>query len=470
MNLPDRVRRTIRQHDLAGPSTRVVIALSGGSDSVALAYLLTDLAGAGELNLVGAAHFNHQLRSEADRDERFCTGVAAGLRLPFVAEREGVAARASRDRTSIETAAREARHEFFERAAVHFGADVVALGHTRDDQAETFLLRLLRGAGVRGLASMHPRRGRIVRPLLDCRRADLRAFLGARGISWVDDTSNDDPRIPRNRIRAELMPLLESRFNPGVVDALAAEADLARAEWQWMNAAADRHAADACRRDAAGWRLSGPVLRGLPEALARILVRRALVEASGGRPVSFEHVEEVRRLIADKGGPVDLPGCRVDRSATDVVLTSRSDGRRRRAGEPGSNFFSYSLSIPGSVVVAEAGLAVSAELEGALAVSADSPGTAVAVRLDKCGNALSVRNRRPGDRFRPIGLGGRKKLQDYFTDRKIPRGGRDLVPLVVDANDRIVWVAGHALDEEFRVTDPAQSVLILRLKPVGGPA
>jgi tRNA(Ile)-lysidine synthase len=121
-------------------------------------------------------------------------------------------------------------------------------------------------------------------------------------------------------------------------------------------------------------------------------------------------------------------------------------------------------------VVAEAGLAVSAELEGALAVSADSPGTAVAVRLDKCGNALSVRNRRPGDRFRPIGLGGRKKLQDYFTDRKIPRAGRDLVPLVVDANDRIVWVAGHALDEEFRVTDPAQSVLILRLKPVGGPA
>jgi tRNA(Ile)-lysidine synthase len=467
MDLLERVRRTIRQHDLAGPSTRVVMALSGGSDSVALAHLLTDLAGRGDLVVAGIAHFNHQLRREADSDEGFCAGIAAAFGLPWLADREPIAARAARDGTSIETAARTARHEFFDRAALHFGADVVALGHTRDDQAETFLLRLLRGAGARGLASMHSRRGRIIRPLLECRRAELREFLRMRGVPWVHDQSNDDPRIPRNRIRSQLMPVLEARFNPSVVEALASAAELAGSDWQWMNAEADRHAAEVCRREAGAWHLGIAALARLPAALARILIRRALVEASGRRPVSFEHVEVVRQLAGGERGPVDLPGCRVDRSATDVVLTMRPDRSTQRE----SNLFAYRLSIPGSVLVREAGVMVSAELgdgaamPGELASRADD---AVEVRLDRCGAGLVVRNRRPGDRFSPVGLGGRKKLQDYFVDRKIPRAARDLVPLVVDAHDHIVWVAGQALDEGFRVTTPAQTVLILRLKSVGG--
>jgi tRNA(Ile)-lysidine synthase len=470
MTLLDRVRRTIREHQLAGPSTRVVIALSGGSDSVALAHLLSELARAGELVLAGIAHFNHQLRPEADSDERFCAALAESLDLPFLAEREAVAVRAARDRTSIETTARTARHEFFERAARHFSADIVAIGHTRDDQAETFLLRLLRGAGARGLASMSPRRGLIARPLLDCRRAELRALLELRRLAWVDDASNEDLRIPRNRVRAELMPLLAGRFNPAIVDALAAQADLARAEWQWMNAEADRHAGEVCRREGAGWRIELAALATLPTALTRILIHRVLSEASGGRAGSFEHVEQVRRLAVGGQGPMDLPGCRVDRSAADIVLTGRHERGTGRVRQPEPNLFSYSLSIPGSVVVGEAGLTVSAELDSSEAVeAATGPSEAVvAVRLDQCGGRLTVRSRRPGDRFRPVGLGGRKKVQDFFVDRKVPRYRRDLVPIVTDAENRIVWVAGYALDEEHRVTDPAQAVLILRLKPAGG--
>ncbi len=220
MQLIDRVRRTIRQHDLARRESRVVVALSGGSDSVALAQLVDALDKAGELHLAGLAHFNHQLRPAADADERFCRDLADSLDRPLVVERGDVGARARRERRSIEDAARAARHEFLERARLHFDADTIALGHTRDDQAETFLLRLLRGAGARGLAGMHPRRGAIIRPLLACRRAELRAFLDSRQIAYVQDESNEDVSIPRNRVRVELLPFLERRFNPSIVEPL----------------------------------------------------------------------------------------------------------------------------------------------------------------------------------------------------------------------------------------------------------
>src|SRR5207245_5474538 len=184
MALIDQFRRTIRDHDLMRPDTRVVVALSGGADSVALAHLVRELDAAGELRAAGAAHFNHRLRASADRDERFSVGLAESFGWPIVTDREDVAARARRERRSLEDAARTARHEFFERARVRFDADVVALGHTRDDQAETFLLRLVRGAGLRGLAAMHPRNGSIVRPLLACRRRNLRAYLDERKIAY----------------------------------------------------------------------------------------------------------------------------------------------------------------------------------------------------------------------------------------------------------------------------------------------
>src|SRR3954463_11298998 len=206
MDLPRRIREFVRRHDLIDADTRVLAAVSGGSDSVALVHLLRALADAGELRLIGVAHFNHQLRASADADERFAASIAASLDLPFICDREDVAARAAREGRSLEDAGHDARHAFFARARETAGATVVALGHTRDDQAETVLLRLLRGAGSRGLASMYPRAGIVIRPLLDSARADVQAFLDHHGIPSLHDESNDDVAIPRNRIRAELLP------------------------------------------------------------------------------------------------------------------------------------------------------------------------------------------------------------------------------------------------------------------------
>jgi tRNA(Ile)-lysidine synthase len=420
---------------------------------------------------VGLAHFNHQLRPAAQDDERFCVGVAESIGVPILADREDAGAAARREKRSIEVAARALRYQFLEGARAHFSADVVALGHTRDDQAETFLLRLVRGAGAKGLAAMHPKRGAFIRPLLHCRRSDLLEYLDARSLVYVTDDSNVDLSIPRNRVRAELLPLLERRFNPSIADALADEAEVAREEWQWMSDAATALAIALCRREGEVCRIDAQAVNQLPVALARVLVQTLMAGASHERTVPFAHVEAALQLARGEGAAFDAPGQRVERVGSDLVLTGRRVGHVGRT--PGreargsANFFHYALSIPGEVQLAEAGVIVSAEAAAASTAVAGATGTQVAaVRRDRCPGPLAVRNRRPGDRFSPLGLGGRKKLQDYFVDRKVARDDRDRVPLVVDESDRIVWVAGHSIDAEFRVTDPAQGVLILKVRRV----
>jgi tRNA(Ile)-lysidine synthase len=482
------LRRTIGRFDLAKAGSRVVVALSGGADSVALSYLVRELEAAGDLSLAGLAHFNHLLRvdpdasgvSPADRDERFCVSLAETLGVPILVEREDVRLRARRERRSVEDAAHAARHAFFARARAHFDADVVAVGHTRDDQAETFLLRLLRGAGPRGLAAMHPRHGVIIRPLIECRRADLREYLAARRIPHVEDETNCDISVPRNRVRAELLPLLEAHFNPAIVDVLADQAELARGEWSWMEqqiaGSALEPTPDRDEPDA----LALPVgeLECAPVALARLAVWTAMTAAARGRPVSFRHVEDALQLIqssgtggrgsrradrvSDKSGKsIDAPGHVVERVGSRLVL-------RERAANAAPAAFRYQLPVPGEVELPEAGCVVSAEPVSAglgveaLRATAGNRASAV-VRMP---GPLAVRNRRPGDRFRPLGLDGEKKLQDFFVDRKVVRRLRDGVPLIVDDSDRIVWVAGHGIDEAFRVTDASQAVVILKLRPV----
>ena len=477
----DRVRQFVRQHQLIPAGTRVLAAVSGGSDSVALAHVLRELDAAGELQLAGLAHFNHQLRANAAGDERFVEEVAASIDRPLAVDRDDVSARAAREHRSVEDAGRASRHEFFERARIACGADVVALGHTRDDQAETFLLRLVRGAGFRGLAGMHPRNGRIVRPLLGCRRDDLRSWLAERGVPFVEDETNQDVGIPRNRVRAELLPLLAARFNPSIVDVLADEAELSRDAWAWMDAAAEEAAARLVQAGDGRRDIDAAGLDALPLALRRLVVLRALSELADARPIGFGHVEALLHLTDEHGVQrIDLPGQRAERIADRIVLKGRPPGSTGRwpAGEHDSNFFRYSLSIPGEVLLPEAGCSVSAETHldrsgpflSLPPSAAMGNGPVAVVRADLCRGPFSVRNRRPGDRFRPVGLDGQKKLQDFFVDRKVARDTRDGVPLVVDDTDSIVWVAGHGIDEAFQVTDPAQAVIILKLKALGGSA
>ena len=237
--LLERIRVDVERQGLWPAGARVVAALSGGADSVAQLMLLVDLAATGVVTVAGAAHLDHRLRPEAPRDQAFCQALCERLGVPFVARTVDVAALAGQWRTSIEAAARRARYAFLEDARVELGADRIAVAHTLDDQAETVLLRLLRGAGTRGLRGILPVRGRIVRPLLGCTRAALRADLAARGEAWREDATNADLDVPRNRVRHELLPLLAARYQPAVTRLLARTAAVADAEDALLEALAE---------------------------------------------------------------------------------------------------------------------------------------------------------------------------------------------------------------------------------------
>lgn len=472
MNVIDAVRRAIRHHGLLPTGTRVAVALSGGADSVALLFALREIAEAEGFIVAGAAHLNHQLRgADADADAQFCRDLAAGLYMPIDMESIDVAALARDTGTSLEHAAHTARYAFFDRAADRLGATAIAVAHTKDDQAETFLLRLLRGAGPRGLSGMHPRAGLVVRPFIETSRSEVRAFLLTAGIPFREDASNADLAIPRNRIRHELLPLLEARFSPGIVDALDRAASIAREDAEYLEDAARLAASRLISHTTRGVELDAGALVAEPPAIARRVIRLAQQMAAGSdRFIGFDAGEAVRRFAVSKStGQLDLPGHRVNRRGQSLVLTG-SRGREKpvRAAD-----FMYALEVPGQVSVPEAACAISADPRPVPSGRSANEVWRLAGRSDEAviearrlAAPLAVRNRRPGDMFRPLGLHGRKTLQDFFVDAKIDRFEREITPVIVDSAGQIVWIAGHALAEEFRVTAATRDVVILKLFPI----
>ena len=493
MFLAARVLATIRRHHMIPPGGRVVVALSGGPDSVALLHVLRELETAGDLVVAGVAHFNHQLRAAADEDERFCRELAETLCVPIEVGREDVRAAARASKRSIEDAARHWRYRFLHEVADRFAADAIAVGHSRDDQAETFLMRIVRGAGTRGLASIRPKAGKVVRPLIDVSRAELRMFAEQRGFAFREDETNADLSIPRNRVRHELLPYLRREFSPNIVDVLAREASLALDDEDQLQKEAIDLASSIVLRDTpsesadraigpstdgigrSSDRLAGQkprrvvvdaaALTAIHPALASRVARLALGHLAGDRFVGFDHVQRFLEFVreARTGSALSLPRQQAVHEGTRVILKPEPPRRRQRT----EAVFQFPLSIPGEVVLADQGWSVSADWAGPGVLPIPHQGlTALVQGLE---GPLAVRSRRPGDRFRPPGLGGRaRKLQDFLVDRKIARSDRDLLPLVVDRDDRIVWIVGHAVAEGFRAAAPSSGVIILKARHLGG--
>ena len=313
----------------------------------------------------------------------------------------------------------------------------------------------------------------MIRPLIEVERRALREYLAARGEGWREDATNRDVRIPRNRVRHELIPLLESQFSSAVVTTLAREAALARQDEDFLQ----DQAIELARRivltderpqiaiDAAG-------LAAAPRALSSRVVLQALERLAGGRPISFEHVEAVLRL--GPGQAVSLPGQDAVRIGDVVALRPRvgrgTPGPRTSDLGLGHNF-AFALSIPGEVELTAASLTVTAERLDDLTERPRkwaARGREVGVAAAVLQLPLVVRSRQPGDRFRPLGAPGVRKLQDFLVDRKVAKAERDTVPLVVDGRGRIVWVVGQTVAEDFRVTDPSRGVILLKVRHLGG--
>ncbi len=456
------VWRAIRQYDLLPAGTRVAVAVSGGADSVALLRVLLELAPRGEFSVAGLVHVNHQLRgADSERDQAFCEALARRLSIPAHIERVEVRRVATAERRSIEDAARKLRYAALERGRQALGADRVAVGHTRDDQAETVLLRLLRGAGPRGIAGIYPRNGAIVRPLFDVDRQQLRAWSADNRITYVDDASNQDLTNPRNLLRHEVLPALRGWFGPSVPALLARAAEVARADEELLAELTSVLVGQLVTGNREELRLdvAGAVL--MPLALRRRLLLDALRRA-GVREPGFAEVEALTGMLDDEAAPgVDFSGhVRADRNGPTVVLRKRAETASQAIAP-----FRYALPVPGRVWIAEVSATVQAEtgsLEGPLPGGTPDAPVAVVAGAQVTGG-LFVRNWRPGDALRPIGLGGTKKLQDLFVDRKVSRVARHRLPLVVDSHDRVVWVPGHALDEVYRASAGGSGVVVLKL-------
>jgi tRNA(Ile)-lysidine synthase len=424
------VRRTGRP----APGDTVVVALSGGPDSVALLDALARVAPSAGLRLV-AAHLDHRLRRGSSADAAFCRRACRALGVPLRTGVADVRARARRDGGGIEEAARQERYAFLRRVKEDEGATLIALAHTRDDQAETFLLRLLRGSGRAGLACMRTRSADLFRPLLAVGRAEVVAHLRAHGLRWREDPSNADTDLRRNRVRLELLPYLERRFNPAVRDALARSAGVLADETDLLARLAERLRRRARIADARDVALSRPVLRAAPRALARLALRKALAEAGGLRGVTAAHVERLLDLVvapASSGRRLPLPGGREAVVHFDEV---RLGSRPPEAPEGASvEPYAVELPVPGRVALPGGGTVEARAARG----PAGTRGDATVVMAPA--GPLVVRTRRAGDRVR---LGRREmSLKRYLMDRRVPAAERASLPLVA-AGEQVVWVAGQ---------------------------
>lgn len=498
MNLLGKVEEVIRRDALLAPGMRVAVACSGGADSVALLLLLRELAPALGI-LLSVAHLNHQLRgAAADADEAFVRALAERLGLEFIPRRVDVAARAELEGANLEEAGRQARLEFFAALCSGGMADAVATAHTLDDQAETLLARLLRGTGLTGLAGIQPiielERGRIVRPLLEVRRAELRAFLQERNQEWREDASNLDPARARNRIRLELTPQLE-RMNPSGVEHLAHLAAQARQEEHFWQVFIGERFRTLARQQEGEWRIAasqlleplgdfyssaGATTRAVEAAqrgVAQRLVRRLLEAARGStRQLTEAHVAQVLRLASSgqSGQEVVLPGLRVERSFDVLVFHA---GRRPAA----SVSYSYEIPVPGSVDIQAAHQRLQFKLvaagerpqvyNGVEAAALDADVLAGFVAGNGGGQAsagtlrLTVRNWRPGDRYQPAGWAHPKKLKTLFQRAQVPASERRHCPVVLSA-DRIVWTSRFGVAAGCAVGERTRTVLVIVEEPL----
>ena len=448
----------------------VLVAVSGGADSLALLYGLHALRAHLSCKL-HVVHLNHCLRPDADADTEFVQQHAARLEVPCTIQRAEVPRLVKEWKLSVEAAGRKARYQFYESVCTEVSATKVALGHHQDDIAETVLMNLIRGGGATGLKGIPPvRDAKFIRPLSGFTRQNIEAFLTSINIVPRHDATNTDTAYLRNRIRGELIPQLARDYNPNIKTGLSRTADVLDAESEYLDTAA-REALEICRIQGphANVVLNRVKFRQYHIALQRRMLRQSVSEMLGDMSdLYFAHCEAMLNLV--------------EGDAPNTVLALPNDLRFRRAYQQlifekktvEMESFTYPVTIGGKTSIAILNTEITAELgdvesHGTLALP-DGKFEAIFdyEKLRKVFAELSsetvpliVRNRRQGDRFQPYGMRGTKKIKDFLIDAKVPRYERDSIPLLV-CGDEILWVIGYTTSESFKIKPDTRQYLYLR--------
>ncbi|MGD2244961.1 MAG: tRNA lysidine(34) synthetase TilS [Candidatus Aminicenantes bacterium] len=451
--LLEKVKKTIRDHGLFHKEDKILIAYSGGADSTALLHLLLELQKEWPLELF-LGHFNHRLRQSAEADERFVRDAARKLSLPLFIGRGDVRSRARAMKQNIEETGRQLRYEFLNQKATEVGGAKIATGHTLTDQAETLLMRLMRGSGLRGLAGIYPVVDeRLVRPLLEVEREDIEAYLKEKKIAFRMDESNFDRRFLRNRIRLELLPYIRKNFEPAIVRQLGRMASIIREEDTLLDEMAREKTKQAVKKRSHGVSLDRLSLSSVPRALARRVVRNFISELRGSlRRISFEDVESILNL--DEGKEYSLKEDVVlRREANQIILKKKAAPVQ----------YGYGWGGKGILELRELGLKFKGKKMTRENVSSLCSDDRIRVFIDfeKLRFPLTVRSRREGDRYHPLGAPGRKKVKEIFRSKGIPLAERERHPVFLSGNE-IVWILGLPVSERFKIEKETKNIFEIK--------
>jgi tRNA(Ile)-lysidine synthase len=457
--LERRARKTIQNHDMLAAGEHVLVAVSGGADSVALLHCLVALSSEYDLRLT-VAHLNHRIRGKAaDADADFVRRMSLELGLPFVGATVEVKRQAELTGRNLEEHARGVRYGFLRAAARRAGAGKIAVGHNRNDQAETALFRFLRGSGIAGLAAIRPVvDDLVIRPLLDCGRGLILDYLERRAIGYREDASNNDLRYARNRLRHETIPCLEHGFNPRLVPTLARQARMAGEAWDYIRTQAVRALSGILSSAGEGRALAIPALMGLHPALRKEVVRQALLESLGSlRGIGSVHVEGILSLCARRkgDGQVQLPhGGRAVRQFDTLTLLGRPPAE--------APAYTHPLPVPGQCVIAQTGVTLRASTCLAPDPASRKLPSHPQAFLDASTlpGPLTVRSRIPGDRY---GGEGRRKVKRMLIDARIPRLERARLPMVV-SGDAVVWIPGFRPSRRHEA-EPGTPCILVEMLP-----
>lgn len=451
-----KVRCTIDKYDMLKKGDSVLVAVSGGPDSVCALEILNKLKDEYGLNL-HVAHLNHKFRKEAEKEAEFVRKLADEKGIASTIEAIDVKDYCIKRGLSKQEGAREVRYDFLKKAADKIGAARIVTGHTADDQAETFLMRLIRGSGASGLSAIPPVRGRIIRPLIEIKKSEALGFLKENNIRYVKDPTNIRPVYLRNKIRLELLPLLVKRFNPNIASTLCREADILREDEAFLNGIADtifKEMVTAQEKDSIT--LNYLRFNRLHPAIKKRVVRRAVAELTGGlKRISYLHITSAIDAIKNTGKGIDLTdNIRIERDYNSLKVCV---GKVKSTAVQEA----VQIEVPGITEVPYFNMRIEAIINNRAELSKKADKGIF--DLDKAMLPLFIRSRKEGDYFYPAGMKGKQKLKEYLIDHKIPRAEREKIPVLINKNNDILWIMGLRMDERFRAKEDTKRRLVVKI-------